>query len=111
MDKPSGLQPGWYPDPSGSCGRRYWDGNDWTAHAPPRPGGALWARFWRQPLWKQVALIVAGVFIVGLSISGITRCSHNQDIRHKCEAAMTSEGYKGAQWQDAVDFCVKNSGG
>lgn len=33
--------PGWYPDPSGSGGQRYWDGWRWTEHttttAPPPP--------------------------------------------------------------------------
>ena len=24
--------PGWYPDPSGMSGQRYFDGTDWTAH-------------------------------------------------------------------------------
>jgi hypothetical protein len=27
----------WYPDPSGSGGQRYWDGNAWTDHVRP-PG-------------------------------------------------------------------------
>jgi hypothetical protein len=27
-------QPGWYPDPSGVPGQRYWDGQRWTAVAP-----------------------------------------------------------------------------
>jgi Protein of unknown function (DUF2510) len=27
-------QPGWYPDPSGVPGQRYWDGQHWTAVAP-----------------------------------------------------------------------------
>jgi hypothetical protein len=28
--------PGWYPDPSGAPGQqRYWDGQQWTVHAPP----------------------------------------------------------------------------
>lgn len=33
-------QPGWYPDPSGMPGQRYWDGRQWsseTTHVPPRP--------------------------------------------------------------------------
>jgi len=30
--RPSGLPPaGWYPDPAGTHGRRYWDGATWTA--------------------------------------------------------------------------------
>ena len=26
---------GWYPDPDGSGGQRYWDGNIWTEHRSP----------------------------------------------------------------------------
>ncbi|WP_044109731.1 DUF2510 domain-containing protein [Mycobacterium canettii] len=30
------IPPGWYPDPSGAPGTRYWDGVGWTPHrAPP----------------------------------------------------------------------------
>ncbi|MEN3319469.1 MAG: hypothetical protein V7643_2870 [Mycobacterium sp.] len=42
--------PGWYPNPSGAPGQRYFDGRDWTAHhratpqqpmpAPPLPASA-----------------------------------------------------------------------
>jgi hypothetical protein len=28
-------QPGWYPDPAGEPGQRYFDGAQWTVHAPP----------------------------------------------------------------------------
>jgi hypothetical protein len=28
-------QPGWYPDPSGGPGQRYFDGHQWTIGAPP----------------------------------------------------------------------------
>ena len=36
---------GWYPDPSGAPRQRYWDGHQWTGHAPARPtlsGKGLW---------------------------------------------------------------------
>lgn len=29
------VQPGWYPDPSGGSGRRYWDGAQWTEFRNP----------------------------------------------------------------------------
>ncbi|WP_018352296.1 phospholipid scramblase-related protein [Longispora albida] len=28
--------PGWYPDPSGTPGHRWWDGQQWTAHTQPQ---------------------------------------------------------------------------
>src|SRR5574337_482956 len=35
-------RPGWYPDPSGNGGQRYFDGTRWTAHfAPPPPPSAI----------------------------------------------------------------------
>ena len=32
--------PGWYPDPQGGPGRRYWDGARWTEHTDQATGGA-----------------------------------------------------------------------
>jgi uncharacterized protein YxjI len=36
--------PGWYPDPAGSGGTRWWNGVGWTdtVHAPPTPGSSLY---------------------------------------------------------------------
>lgn len=31
------TQPGWYPDPAGGNGQRYWDGHDWGPVAPATP--------------------------------------------------------------------------
>jgi len=35
---PSNPLPGWYPDPYGGGGFRYWDGLNWTSVAPPGAG-------------------------------------------------------------------------
>lgn len=32
---PGAIPPGWYPDPSGQSGQRYWDGATWTAFTHP----------------------------------------------------------------------------
>lgn len=41
-DQPSsenGSAPGWYPDPKGRPGLRWWDGEHWTANIRPDPPG------------------------------------------------------------------------
>ena len=37
MTTPPAPLPGWYPEPSGGSGLRYWDGREWTAVAPAPP--------------------------------------------------------------------------
>jgi uncharacterized protein YxjI len=49
--------PGWYPDPAGGAGTRWWDGQGWTEHvqqAAPPPGGG-WPR---SVLLEQPVLVV-----------------------------------------------------
>jgi hypothetical protein len=52
--------PGWYPDPSGAAGQRYWDGVEWgpTAPAAPAPKGRFGTR-------QFVILAIAGA-VAGL---------------------------------------------
>lgn len=47
---------GWYPDPSGAPRQRYWDGVQWTGHAPARQGLSRTGRW--------IALSVAAVIVL-----------------------------------------------
>jgi TM2 domain-containing membrane protein YozV len=40
---------GWYPDPSGAPGQRYFDGKEWTEHRPGAPVSLPYGQ-WPQPL-------------------------------------------------------------
>lgn len=40
MSQPANPPAGWYPDPAGQAGSRYWDGARWTTHTQPPPGAA-----------------------------------------------------------------------
>ena len=65
--------PGWYPDPSGGPGQRYWDGTKWTdVNVPPStpPIGPRNARRSTSPL---KVLLIIGAVIFGL-VGGCTAC-------------------------------------
>jgi hypothetical protein len=47
MTQPSPAT-GWYPDPNGGPGQRYWDGQNWTIVAPPAPAAPPYGH-WPQP--------------------------------------------------------------
>ncbi len=66
----SPLSPGWYPDPSGTSGTLYWDGQGWRTAPLPAAGAAPKpAMSGRSPLlWllgiAAVALFIAVVFVL-----------------------------------------------
>jgi hypothetical protein len=63
--------PGWYPDPSGSAGRRYWDGDKWGPTEPspsttppgwyPDPIVFGGRRYWDGVAWGPVEPAVAAI--------------------------------------------------
>lgn len=65
------LPPGWYPDPSGAPGKRYFDGRDWTVyladpHGAPRTPITPWPTRRRIPTWCWIAIVVVPVVIVAI---------------------------------------------
>lgn len=57
----SNPQPGWYPDPGGSGGVRYWDGRAWTPRIEPPPASGTPRR--PTPWALVAALTVVGVLL------------------------------------------------
>ncbi|TGD84295.1 DUF2510 domain-containing protein [Mycolicibacterium sp. CH28] len=80
------TEPGWYPDPLGGQGARYWDGTQWDgAIQPGPPTGPLAAREFPEPpptppptttsrrLWPLWILGLAVVIAVGSAVFVLTR--------------------------------------
>jgi hypothetical protein len=61
------LPPGWYPDPSGAPGQRYWDGYAWHNAIPARPGPVAP----KTPTnWKALG-IMAGALVALIMVASI----------------------------------------
>jgi hypothetical protein len=71
----SSIPPGWYPDPSGRAGLRYFDGGRWTEHANAPPGsGGFAAGAGPQarrglPNWAWAAIAVGLALIVSVVVA------------------------------------------
>jgi Protein of unknown function (DUF2510) len=77
------LPPGWYPDPSGAPGKRYFDGRDWTLFLADPPGAprapiAPWPSRRRVPTWAWVAIAAVVVVFVGVIVGDLLSGSRSQ---------------------------------
>src|SRR5262245_66679960 len=51
---------GWYPNPSGAPGQRYFDGRDWTAHHRPAPSTSVHPPVPTHPVPMRTTVVVTG---------------------------------------------------
>jgi len=65
--------PGWYPDPSGAPGQRYFDGQQWTIPAPPPVAKS---KAW---LWIILAIIAVPVLLFGGCATLVAIGMHSDD--------------------------------
>jgi TM2 domain/Protein of unknown function (DUF2510) len=68
--------PGWYPDPNGGTGEKYWDGQDWRADDSGRPGNlAPYAAQGIDPLGplSDKSKLVAGLLQIFVGGFGVGR--------------------------------------
>ncbi|MDP7735122.1 DUF2510 domain-containing protein [Mycobacterium paragordonae] len=101
--------PGWYLDPDGSPRQRFWDGQQWTGYRPP-PGGDPFVHFWQRLSSTSKAVLAGVVGIVLLIVVILVIQSepwHSQRYKN-CRAAADQEGYRGAQRETVIKFCVDN---
>src|ERR1700682_2359221 len=72
----SQTPPGWYPDPSGAGGLRFWDGSRWTDQyaSPPVPPVAPLPPTYSPPGGSTPPQAMSGclkVFLVGLAVAAV----------------------------------------
>jgi hypothetical protein len=101
------ARPGWYPDPSGAPGKRYWDGYAWHDAVPARPGPVAP----KPPTnWKALGIMggaVVALIVVASIIGGLT--GGGEDEKRGSASATTARTGPGGEfldWLEKYDFNV-----
>jgi Protein of unknown function (DUF2510) len=116
MSQPS-ASPGWYSDPWGRGGQRYWDGRDWTPYAspqgeplqsrglyPPQPQYPFpQYRRGRVPGWL-IAVVIAVIALVLVIIFVVVEKPWESQQYKDCVRSAKSERILGTQ-QEIEAFC------
>lgn len=74
--------PGWYPDPSGGPGRKYWDGAVWHDAVPAEPKPT-------RQISTKALLIAAAIFVAVVVVGNILETRH-EDTKQASKAASSS---------------------
>jgi hypothetical protein len=119
---------GWYPDPSGGPGQRYWDGQAWRAETPqPSPGdissppGDQGTRRGRSPALITLVVVLVAVIVVGLVVIAVmlknrhtTTPAPTAMSGHYLKTDTTSKGFSGSEdwyFTPCGDGCAKVASG
>lgn len=77
--------PGWYPDPAGGPGRKYWDGLAWHDAVPVRPGVPTTGKPQRKISIK--ALLIAAALLIAVVAVGNVIQSRNEEAKSASSSA------------------------
>lgn len=106
---PAQATPGWYPDPSGSGGQRYWDGVQWTATRPAPPIGQVSGTNLK-PWLIAIFVVLAVIAILMLSTRPWESDAYKQCVAEQKQEARAAGVSVDSKLEDAIrDYCDKNT--
>jgi hypothetical protein len=90
---PPPTPPGWYPDPTGVGGRRYWDGSAWgpAASSPPPQPASTPLENWSRLAGKTKAIIGGVVVAVILLVTLVFASIEIKEQKQKCAPSTASK--------------------
>lgn len=102
--------PGWYPDPSGTPGTRFWDGQAWTDQvqaAQPLTGPPAPAPEKKRGAMKTVCIVAAGMLLAGtvmiVGCAALIGGAANEVQKESDKTAITPAQYESVGSDDTLD--------